>query len=135
VRVKKGPFRRRRNMRIKPAQENVRDQQAGAFEFDGDAYRDDRFYPEELVDVSPPMFMDGYRVLCLHVRPFQYNPTRGLLHCYTNIEVAIQFRKEVLTAGPGKHRRQGGATMDLPGADPQPGGFRKFSFQPRTHGI
>ena len=99
VKVKKGPFHRRRNMRVRPAQENVADQEAWVLEFDDDVYRQDLFYPPELVEVSDPLFMDGYRVLCLHVRPFQYNPVRELLRCYSNIEVSINLQREDLTAG------------------------------------
>jgi hypothetical protein len=98
VHIRKGPFRRRHNLRIKPAQENARDQQAGEFEFDETVYTEDRFYPQALVDVSPPLFMDGYRVLCLHVRPFQYNPVRELMRCYSNIEVTIRLHREALVA-------------------------------------
>ncbi len=96
IQVKKGPFRRRRNMRIRPAQENVTDQQAWEVEFDDAAYGKDQFYPEELVTMSAPLFMDGYRVVCLHVRPLQYNPVREMLRCYSNIEVTIKLRKEEL---------------------------------------
>lgn len=99
IQVKKGPFRRRRNMRIRPAQENVTDQQAGEFEFEEGLYREDKFYPQELVDIGAPLFMDGYRVVCLHVRPFQYNPVRELLHCYSNIEVTINLRRQDLAGG------------------------------------
>ena len=99
VKVKKGPFHRRRNMRVKPAQENAADQGEWVLEFDDEVYRQDQFYPQELVAVSEPLFMDGYRVLCLHVRPFQYNPVRELLRCYSNIEVAIKLQREDLTAG------------------------------------
>ena len=99
VKIKKGPFHRRRNMRIKPAQENAADQEEWVFEFDDAHYQQDQFYPQELVEVSDPLFMDGYRVLCLHVRPFQYNPVRELLRCYSNIEVTIKLQREDLTAG------------------------------------
>ena len=99
IKVKKGPFHRRRNMRVKPAQENVVDQEEWVLEFDDKIYRQNQFYPQELVEVSDPLFMDGYRVLCLHVRPFQYNPVRELLRCYSNIEVTIKLQREELTAG------------------------------------
>lgn len=91
VRVKKTLLRKRQNMKIKPAQENARDQNAGTFEFDESTYAQDRFYPEKVVDVSDPIFMDGYRVLCIHVRPMQYNPVKKLLHCFCNIEVSVEL--------------------------------------------
>ena len=130
IQIKKGPFRRRRNMRIKPAQENVTDQQAWEFEFDDAAYAEDRFYPQELVTASPPLFMDGYRVVCLHVRPFQYNPVRELLRCYSNIEVTIKLRKEELAAG---FEETDGAEVPLwtyLDQTPNLEGFGNFLFNP-----
>lgn len=88
-----------KDIRIKPAQENATDQDAGVFEFERDAYKKNRFYPakKQMVDTKGPFYMDGYRVLCIHVRPFQYNPVKKLLHCYSNIEVSIKFKKKITT--------------------------------------
>lgn len=99
MQIKKGAYRQRKNIRIKPAQENVTDQHDWVFEFDDDAYREDKFYPstKDIVDVQGPLYMDGYRVLCIHVRPFQFNPVKELLRCYSNIEVSITFRKNIAT--------------------------------------
>ncbi len=109
-RVKKGPFHRRVNMRIKPAQENATDQQAWELEFDEGVYQKDKFYPEDLVCISKPFFMDGYRVLGIHVRPFQYNPVKERLHCYSNIEVTIKFQREALA---GKLKPGAGGEVPL----------------------
>lgn len=51
------------DMRIKPAQENRKDQGAGTVEFDEDAYSQDQFYPGEVFERSRPMYMDGYRAV------------------------------------------------------------------------
>jgi hypothetical protein len=80
-----------RNLKIKPAQENAKDQDAGKVEFNERAYKEDKFYPEKNVECSPPMYMDGYRVICIHVRPLQYNPKKKLLHGYSNIKVSIKL--------------------------------------------
>jgi len=79
------------NVKIKPAQENAQDQNAWTLEFDESIYNEDKFYPDTIVDVSKPFYMDGYRVVCIHVRPMQYNPVRESLHCFSNIEVVIEF--------------------------------------------
>ncbi|MCB2166449.1 MAG: hypothetical protein KQI78_02235 [Deltaproteobacteria bacterium] len=48
VRVKKTLLRKRRNMKIKPAQENAKDQKAGTLEFNEATYTRDRFYPAKM---------------------------------------------------------------------------------------
>jgi hypothetical protein len=78
-------------MKIRPAQENATDQDPWTYEFDPATYGKDEFFPESLVDVSEPFLMDGYRALCIHVRPMQYNPARRRLRCFSTIEVAITF--------------------------------------------
>lgn len=79
------------DLKIKPAQENMKDQDAGTVEFDENAYNQDKFYPGEIIECSRPMYMDGYRVICIHVRPLQYNPKKNLLHAYSNIKVSIDL--------------------------------------------
>jgi len=80
-----------KDMKIKPAQENRKDQDAGIVEFDENTYNQDEFYPGEVFERSRPMYMDGYRVICIHIRPLQYNPKRRLLHAYSNIKVTIEL--------------------------------------------
>jgi hypothetical protein len=82
------------DVKLKPAQENANDQDPGNIEWDDKAYNEDKFYPYDLVECSRPLFMDAYRVLCIHVRPIQYNPKQKLLHCYSNIKVAITLLPE-----------------------------------------
>jgi hypothetical protein len=97
VRSELGSSDDRENIRIKPAQEKTTDQDDGGFEFERGAYENDSFYPveEEMVETKGPLYMDGYRVLCIHVRPFQYNPVQKLLRCFSNIEVTIKFKKNI----------------------------------------
>jgi hypothetical protein len=87
------------DMKIKPAQENRKDQDAGTVEFDENAYNQDQFYPGEVIERSRPMYMDGYRVICIHIRPLQYNPKRKLLHAYSNIKVTIELLPGKTVAG------------------------------------
>jgi len=94
--VKKSGLRKRSNMKIRPAQENVKDQVAGTVEFDRPTYQEDAFYPRRLVDESKPLYMDGYRVICLHVRPMQYNPVKQLLHCYSQIDITVTFSEHAV---------------------------------------
>ena len=82
------------DVKLKPAQENANDQDPGNIEWDDKAYNEDKFYPYDLVECSRPLFMDAYRVLCIHVRPIQYNPKQKLLHCYSNIKVVITLWPE-----------------------------------------
>ena len=79
------------DMMIKPAQENRKDQDAGIVEFDENTYKQDQFYPGEVFERSRSMYMDGYRVICIHIRPLQYNPKKKLLHAYSNIKVTIEL--------------------------------------------
>ena len=89
------------DVKLKPAQENVTDQEAGVFEFNKDAYNEDEFYPEKAVECHGPLYMDAYRVICIHVRPMQYNPKKHLLHCYSNINVRITLLPEEISDGRG----------------------------------
>ena len=85
------------DVQLKPAQENVTDQEAWVVEFDQDAYVQDKFYPEKALECHGPLYMDGYRVICIHVRPMQYNPKRHQLHCYSNINVLITLSPEEIS--------------------------------------
>ncbi|MCG6907017.1 MAG: C25 family cysteine peptidase, partial [Desulfobacteraceae bacterium] len=104
VRVKKSGLRKRKNMKIRPAQENATDQDPWTFEFDSATYDQDHYYPEETVAVSRPFYMDGYRTLCIHVRPLQYNPARQLLRCYSTIEVTIALSAEKAPRQSGRNK-------------------------------
>lgn len=89
IQVEKNEPKEYPGLTIKPAQENRKDEDAGTVEYDEHAYNQDQFYPGQVVECSRPMYMDGYRVICIHVRPLQYNPKKNLLHAYSNIDVSI----------------------------------------------
>ncbi len=97
VQVEAAGLQKHDDIHIKPAQENDRDQNAWVYEFNRATYDDDKFYPAETVAISPPLYMDGYRVLGIHVRPMQYNPVRKRLHGYSNIVVSIELSAETAT--------------------------------------
>jgi hypothetical protein len=95
-RVKKSGLEKRSEMKIRPAQEGALDQEAGTFEFEQETYQEDKFYPKqkEMVEVRGPLFLDGYRVLCVQVRPMQYNPVKQILQCYSSIELSIELSEK-----------------------------------------
>jgi hypothetical protein len=119
------------DIRIKPAQERATDQDDGEIELEGSAYKKDSFYPaeEKMVETTGPLYMDGYRVLCIHVRPFQYNPVKHLLRCYSNIEVSITFKKD--TATDWENPTNGEVPLSAyQNATPNLEGFGNFLFNP-----
>ncbi len=97
--VEKGAPEIFENVYIKPAREKIRDQEDGTFEFDKEAYGEDAFYPYEIAECGAPVYMDGYRAVCLHVRPLQYNPLRRSLRFYRHIEVKMVLTPEETTGG------------------------------------
>ena len=52
-----------------------------------------KFLPEKVVEHSGPYYMDGYKVLLVHVRPLQYNSEKRLLKIYGKIKVYIELSK------------------------------------------
>jgi hypothetical protein len=66
-----------------------------AFHFDEEAYRQDRWFPEQPVELDKPVIMRDFRLGRFTMAPIQFNPARGLLRVYRNIEIEISFE------GPG----------------------------------
>lgn len=91
VDIKKNEPEEFEDVLITPAQEAATDSSNGEFEFDKKAYSKDKLYPENIVDVSGPYDMDGYKVLSVHVRPLQYSPFKKLLLGFSNITVTINL--------------------------------------------
>jgi hypothetical protein len=94
IHISKHGMRKHPNIKIKPAQENTKDQNAGTFEFHDQTYKKNKYYPDQVVEISRPFYLDGYRVLCIHVRPLQYNPVKQLLRGFSNIRVTIEFSEK-----------------------------------------
>jgi hypothetical protein len=82
-----------------------------------------------MVDTKGPLYMDGYRVLCIHVRPFQYNPVKKLLRCYSNIEVSIKVKKGV-AAAPENRTNAEVPLWAYQDCTPNLEGFGNFLFNP-----
>ena len=73
------------------------------FVFDENAYRQDRWFPENPVELDQPVVMRDWRLGRVNLFPIQYNPARGLLRVCRSLTV------EVIFDGPGEnpveHRR------------------------------
>ncbi len=79
---------------VLPAQEKLVDgPEKELFEFDREFYSQDRFYPEEIVEVSGPFTIGGNTALLLHVRPLQYNPGKKKVRGFSTVTVTIAFSK------------------------------------------
>ena len=133
VRTEASGFQEQQNIKIRPAQENATDQDPWTFEFDPATYGRDHFYPEKTVEVSDPFYLDGYRTLCIHVRPMQYNPAKALLHCYSAIDVTVALSPE---PGPGQSGHPDHEVPLWAYQDPRHNleGFGNFLFNPeRTY--
>lgn len=81
---------------VTPAQEQATDQADAKdeFEYDAVAYREDARYPADMVTVSEPQHLDGYKVVLLHVCPLQCNPNKRELIGYSNINVTIKLTEK-----------------------------------------
>jgi len=55
----------------------------------GNAYAQNKFYPEKLVDLGNPYIIRDYRGQAVNIYPFQYNPVTKVLRIYTNLEVKV----------------------------------------------
>ena len=85
---------------VAPAQEKLTDAvESTAVEYDAKFYEKDEWYPKELVQISGPYFMDGYRSMLVEVRPLQYNPKKKLLRAYKDVNVLLD-----LVAAPEKKK-------------------------------
>ena len=77
------------------AEQTVSDK--GKVEFSEETYAKDEFLPTENVVVhGDPYYMDGYKVILVHVRPLQYNPRARLLRGYGKIIVTITLERSVM---------------------------------------
>lgn len=60
-----------------------------------DAYRSDRFFPENMAEVEPPSVFRDFRIARVSVYPVRYNPAKKELQVYSSIKVRVNY-------GPGK---------------------------------
>jgi hypothetical protein len=62
-----------------------------AFDYDRATYGRNELYPRDLVALSGPFELDGYRAVLLHVRPVQHNPKRRRLVAYGNLDICLKL--------------------------------------------
>ncbi|MDD2631983.1 MAG: C25 family cysteine peptidase [Bacteroidales bacterium] len=79
---------------IMPVQPSLRkDQEASdvPFEFDAKVYQNDAFISPELATVEVLGVLRGYRIARVTVAPVNYNPVKGIIRVYNDIEVEVTF--------------------------------------------
>ena len=79
---------------IMPVQPSLRkDQEASdvPFEFDTKVYQNDAFISPELASVEVLGVLRGYRIARVTVAPVNYNPVKGIIRVYNDIEVEVTF--------------------------------------------
>ena len=72
-----------------PVPKNGRNQQT--FAINDNVYSQNKFYPNEIVWFEELGIMRGIRLVRLFVAPLQYNPAKGILRIYSEIEAEITF--------------------------------------------
>lgn len=60
-------------------------------------YQDDKYYPENLVEVGEPYLIREVRGARINVFPFSYNPVTGSLRVYTKLKIEIKFNGQNMT--------------------------------------
>ncbi len=60
------------------------------FEF-GTVYKEDRFYPKDIVSIGAPYLLREVRGVSVNISPLVYNPVRRILRVYTRMTISIQF--------------------------------------------
>jgi Peptidase family C25/Propeptide_C25/Secretion system C-terminal sorting domain len=61
------------------------------YEKDSKIYSENKFYPENPVQLSDPTKLRGLDVVMLGITPFQYNPVTKELIVYRDIEIEVEF--------------------------------------------
>ncbi|MCK9205039.1 MAG: C25 family cysteine peptidase, partial [Bacteroidales bacterium] len=55
----------------------------------GKVYSEDKFFPENIVELRDPYIIRDYRGQTVIVYPFQYNPVTKTLRVYTDVEITV----------------------------------------------
>lgn len=82
------------NQMIMPTQPSIRkDQNADdiPFEFDEKVYATNRYIEPEMAKVETLGVLRGYRLARVTVAPVSYNPAKGIIQVYNDIEVEIKY--------------------------------------------
>ncbi len=79
------------NIEVAPSKGNLyRDTDPATVPFTwGKVYSENKFFPENIVELREPYIIRDYRGETVVVYPFQYNPVSKILRVYTNIEINV----------------------------------------------
>jgi hypothetical protein len=95
VHVEKGRAVTFDDILVTPAQEEALDgEEDHEFEFDEDAYKEDEFYPKDIVTVSDAQDIDGYNAVLVEVCPLQFNAAKRKVRGYSNITVTLKCSRQ-----------------------------------------
>ncbi len=102
--VEAGEFTVVNGVNVPPVQEeDLMDVAAAgdALEFNGDCYRADAFYPDNLAEISEPVVARDFRLVAVTMYPVQYNPVTQQLRMYSDLSVSVEH-----TGGQGVNEKQ-----------------------------
>lgn len=57
----------------------------------GQIYREDKFYPENLLEIGEPYLIRDFRGVRINYYPFSYNPLSGSLKVYTKLVIEFKY--------------------------------------------
>ncbi|MBL7073765.1 T9SS type A sorting domain-containing protein [candidate division KSB1 bacterium] len=60
-------------------------------------YAQDEFLPQSIVTISRPFILRDLRLVSLSICPIQYNPAKGMLRVYRELQVGINYQGRDLT--------------------------------------
>lgn len=79
------------NYNIFPFQEPTTDYTETDFSIDNNFYSNDKFYPENIVDVISPGNLRDYRIVQIQINPIHFNPVSKEIKIYQNIKFKLDF--------------------------------------------
>jgi len=78
-------------MPVQPSMRKDQDASEVPFEFNQEIYQKDFFIEPELASVEILGVMRGYRIARVTVAPVSYNPAKGIIRVYNDVELEISF--------------------------------------------
>ena len=57
------------------------------------AYAVNQFLPENLIEIEPPIFIRGQKIVRLKIYPIQYNPYLKTIRHYSELKVSVNFSR------------------------------------------
>jgi hypothetical protein len=93
--VEKGTAMEFHDILLLPSQEQVRDSpEEDAFEYDQKFYEEDQLYPDNLVEINGPYDIEQVKILLIHVRPLQYNPSNHRVTGYGSFSITLELEHD-----------------------------------------